>query len=159
MEDQLADSAGLRRVGAGDEHHLDNYDSDFRRGYDGRLVQLEMITQRTILTETGIYMVFSGDCGKIEKKDTWVHLGLNVVATVLLASSNYCMQLLSAPSRTEVDKAHAKQKWLDVGIASVRNLRFLRKKKVASWWLLGISSIPLHLVSVPSVKPPPLTAS
>lgn len=91
-------------------------------------------------------MVYSGDCGKIETKDTWVHLGLNVVATVLLASSNYCMQLLSAPSRTEVDKAHAKQKWLDVGIASVRNLRFLRKKKVLLWWILGISSIPLHLV-------------
>ena len=91
-------------------------------------------------------MVYSGNCHKIEKKDTWVHLGLNIVATVLLASSNYCMQLLSAPSRSEVDKAHAKQQWLDIGIASVRNLRHLRKKKMVLWWILAMSSIPLHLV-------------
>jgi hypothetical protein len=101
-----------------------------------------------VLNPTGIYMVFAGDCGSVERKDTWVHLGLNIVATVLLASSNYCMQLLSAPSRSELDKAHAKQKWLDVGIPSVRNLRFLRKKKAVLWWILGVSSIPLHLVSV-----------
>ncbi|KIW64190.1 hypothetical protein PV04_09143 [Phialophora macrospora] len=94
----------------------------------------------------GIYMVYAGNCRSVETKDTWVHLGLNVVATVLLASSNYCMQLLSAPSRTELDKAHAKQKWLDIGIPSVRNLRFLRKKKVVLWWILGLSSVPLHLV-------------
>ena len=94
----------------------------------------------------GIYMVYWGSCSKTETKDTWVHLALNVVATGLLASSNYCMQLLSAPSRTEVDKAHAKQRWLDIGIPSVRNLSSLRRKKALLWWLLGLSSIPLHLV-------------
>jgi hypothetical protein len=93
-------------------------------------------------------MVVQGDCKAVETKDTWVHLGLNTVATILLASSNYCMQLLSAPSRAEIDKAHAKQKWLDIGIPSVRNLRHLNKKKAILWWILGISSIPLHLVSV-----------
>lgn len=96
----------------------------------------------------GIWMVYAGSCVATENKDTWVHLGLNVVATILLASSNYCMQLLSAPSRREVDKAHANRKWLDIGIPSVRNLGSLSKKKVMLWWLLGISSIPLHLVSV-----------
>ncbi|KAJ9604505.1 hypothetical protein H2200_011341 [Cladophialophora chaetospira] len=98
---------------------------------------------------TGMKMM-GGNCKKVETKDTWVHLGLNVVATALLASSNYCMQLLSSPSRSEVNKAHAKQKWLDIGIASVRNLRFLRKKKIVLWWILGISSVPLHLVLVTS---------
>ena len=93
-------------------------------------------------------MVYSGNCEKIETRDTWVHLALNVVATVLLASSNYCMQLLSAPNRTEVDKAHAKQKWLDVGIASVRNLRYLKRMKLVLWWVLAISALPLHLVYI-----------
>ncbi|KAH0842981.1 hypothetical protein FOPE_07835 [Fonsecaea pedrosoi] len=94
----------------------------------------------------GIYMVYAGSCTKTEMKDTWIHLALNIVATVLLASSNYCMQLVSSPTRSELDKAHAKQRWLDVGIPSIRNLGSLRKKKVILWWLLGISSIPLHLV-------------
>ena len=93
-------------------------------------------------------MVFKGDCEVVERKDTYVHLALNLVATVLLASSNYCMQLLSAPSRTELDKAHARQKWLDVGIASVRNLRYLKKKKLILYLVLFCSSIPLHLVWV-----------
>lgn len=94
----------------------------------------------------GVYMVYWGSCKSTETRDTWVHLALNLVATILLASSNYCMQLLSSPSRSEVDKAHAKRKWLDIGIPSVRNLSSLRKKKVILWWILGISSIPLHLV-------------
>jgi len=96
----------------------------------------------------GVYMVYWGSCKATETKDSWVHLALNIVATVLLASSNYCMQLLSSPSRSEVDRAHAKRKWLDIGIPSVRNLTSLRRKKAVLWWILGISSIPLHLVYV-----------
>ncbi|KIV87479.1 hypothetical protein PV11_03022 [Exophiala sideris] len=94
----------------------------------------------------GIYMVYEGSCSLTEEKDTWVHLALNAIATTLLASSNYCMQLLTSPSRREVDKAHAKRRWLDIGIPSIRNLGSLSKKKVVLWWLLGISSIPLHLI-------------
>lgn len=104
--------------------------------------------------EDGVYMVYWGSCQETEKKDTWVHLGLNIVATVLLASSNYCMQLLSSPSRSEVDRAHAKRKWLDVGIPSIRNLSSLRRKKIILWWILGISSVPLHLVYLLSPTPP-----
>ncbi|KIX08225.1 uncharacterized protein Z518_02881 [Rhinocladiella mackenziei CBS 650.93] len=104
-----------------------------------------IVTTGSDMTD-GIWMVYRGSCSATETKDTWVHLGLNVVATVLLASSNFCMQLLSSPSRSEVDKAHVNRKWLDIGIPSLRNLGSLRRKKVALWWLLGISSIPLHLV-------------
>ena len=96
----------------------------------------------------GVYMVYEGSCSKTQTKDSWVHLCLNIVATILLASSNYCMQLLTSPTRSEVDRAHAKRTWLDIGIPSIRNLGSLRKKKVALWWMLAISSVPLHLVFV-----------
>ncbi|RVX74197.1 hypothetical protein B0A52_02029 [Exophiala mesophila] len=96
--------------------------------------------------QDGVYMVYKGSCREIETKDAWIHLALNFVATVLLASSNYCMQLLSSPTRSEVDRAHSKQKWLDIGIPSLRNLTSLSKKKVTLWWILGLSSVPLHLV-------------
>lgn len=94
----------------------------------------------------GIGMVFRGSCEDAEQSDTMIHLAINVIATVLLASSNYCMQLLSAPSRSEIDEAHAQGRWLDIGIPSVRNLRLVTKKKIILWWMLGVSSLPLHLV-------------
>ncbi|KIW60409.1 hypothetical protein PV05_00625 [Exophiala xenobiotica] len=96
--------------------------------------------------KNGVYMVYEGSCSQTQVKDTWVHLCLNMVATILLASSNYCMQLLTSPSRSELDRAHAKRKWLDIGIPSIRNLGSLSKKKVALWWMLAISSVPLHLI-------------
>jgi hypothetical protein len=68
------------------------------------------------------------------------------LSTVLLSGSNYCMQCLSAPSREEVNAAHAKGKWLDIGIPSVHNLKSISMKKVGLWWCLGLSSVPLHLM-------------
>jgi hypothetical protein len=93
-----------------------------------------------------IAQIYRGDCARVEKFNTWVHLAINVLSTVLLSGSNYCMQCLSAPSRKEVNAAHAKGKWLDIGIPSVHNLRRISKKKVGLWWCLGLSSVPLHLM-------------
>lgn len=56
------------------------------------------------------------------------------------------MQILSAPTRKEIDKAHARKRWLDVGVPSVRNLNNVAGRKVLMWWLLALSSIPLHLM-------------
>jgi hypothetical protein len=94
----------------------------------------------------GIAQVFSGNCLQTEKINTWLHLGINAVSTMLLSSSNYCMQILSAPTRKDIDKAHARKKWLDIGIPSVRNLTNVAIKKTVLWWLLALSSIPLHLM-------------
>lgn len=77
-----------------------------------------------------------------------VHFGINVVSTLLLGSSNYCAQLLAAPTRSEVDTAHDKGDWLDIGVPSLRNLwkkRIARNRK-AAWTLLMISSVLLPLV-------------
>jgi hypothetical protein len=46
--------------------------------------------------------VFTGDCGKTKSLNTWLHLTINVLSSVLLAGSNYCMQVLTAPSRKDV---------------------------------------------------------
>ena len=87
-----------------------------------------------------------GNCDRTRKLNFWIHLGINILSTLLLGCSNYSMQCLSSPTRKEIDKAHARHAWLDVGIPSFRNLRRLSKCRVALWWLLAISSIPLHLL-------------
>jgi hypothetical protein len=56
------------------------------------------------------------------------------------------MQTVSAPMREDLDKAHARGKWLDIGIPSVRNLLCIEKKRVLIWLCLGLSSVPLHFV-------------
>ena len=55
------------------------------------------------------------------------------------------MQCLSAPTRKEVDEAHAKGKWLDIGVPSVRNLTNIAKPRVGMWLGLALTSLPLHL--------------
>ena len=93
-----------------------------------------------------ILVFYRGDCHDVERTNTWVHLAINAVSAVLLSASNYCMQCLSAPTRKQVDKAHAEGKWLDVGVPSIRNLGAISPGKLLVWWILGFSSVPLHLL-------------
>ncbi|KAK5050551.1 hypothetical protein LTR84_003832 [Exophiala bonariae] len=77
---------------------------------------------RSVSSGLGVVSIFTGDCGTVQTMDLWVHLAINILSTLLLGGSNYCMQCLSAPTRMDVDAAHKKGKWLDVGVPSVRNL-------------------------------------
>lgn len=87
-----------------------------------------------------------GDCDYVKKVNTAGHVVINVLSTALLAASNYSMQCLSAPSRTEVDDAHRRRTWLDIGTPSLRNLASIPRRRRVLWLLLGISSLPLHLL-------------
>ena len=87
-----------------------------------------------------------GDCGRIKNLNRVLHILINFLSTILLSGSNYCMQCLSAPTRIEVDKAHAEKRWLDIGVPSLRNLRHIRARRLYLWLLLGLSSIPVHFL-------------
>ena len=94
----------------------------------------------------GLIEVYKGSCDKVQQLDIWTHLGINALSTLLLGGSNYCMQCLCAPTRAEVDRAHSRGKWLDIGVPSVRNLKRVSRRKTYLWWMLGLSSVPLHLL-------------
>lgn len=96
--------------------------------------------------DDGNRVLFDGDCGTVNTIKTWSHLAINVVSTLILSTSTVCMQCLSAPTRAEVDEAHRMGKWLDVGILSTRNLRNIPAVRIFLYTLLGITSIPLHLL-------------
>ena len=95
---------------------------------------------------SSLVKLYDGDCHKVETMDIWVHLAINALSTLLLGGSNYCMQCLSAPTRQDIDQAHAKGKFLDVGVPSIRNLRSIPVCKAVLWLALGLSSVPLHLM-------------
>ncbi|KAI0546431.1 hypothetical protein F4679DRAFT_575509 [Xylaria curta] len=63
-----------------------------------------------------------------------------------LASSNFFMQVLNAPSRDELDMAHRRGKWLEIGVSSMRNLFIVSKFKTWCWLGLSITSFPIHLL-------------
>ena len=107
---------------------------------------LTIWASRTYGVSGGFGTIQRGNCDRTKKLSLWLHLAINVLSTTLLSASNYCMQCLSSPTRQDIDKAHARSKWLDIGVPSVRNLREIERKRVILWWLLAISSLPLHLM-------------
>ncbi|KAI1088858.1 hypothetical protein F5B19DRAFT_469866 [Rostrohypoxylon terebratum] len=108
-------------------------------------------------SQNGVGTMYEGDCNKVKTLDQWFHLLINVLATGMLSASNYCMQLQAAPTRRDIDRAHEAEahrqnpnhsegRWLDIGVPSLRNLRYVSNWRRAGWALLGLSSIPIHLM-------------
>ncbi|KAI0388611.1 hypothetical protein F5Y17DRAFT_452151 [Xylariaceae sp. FL0594] len=95
-----------------------------------------------------VLFFYANDCGggSVTNLDTALHILINIASTLVLASSNFFMQILNAPSREEVDEAHAKGSWLDIGVASPRNGLRVSRFKLACWTTLLLSSVPIHLV-------------
>jgi len=90
--------------------------------------------------------LYDRSCSRIQGINTTVHLVINILSSILLGASNYTMQILTAPTRIEVDRAHSKSTWPDIGIPSTRNLGHISRKRLICWLCLGLSSAPLHLL-------------
>ena len=60
----------------------------------------------------------------------------------------YCpevtQQCLAAPTRSEIDAAHTRRQWMDIGIPSIRNLFRIKAERML-WIAIGITSVLLHL--------------
>jgi hypothetical protein len=94
----------------------------------------------------GVGSIYQGDCVTVQRLDTCAHLLINLLGTGMLMASNYCMQLQAAPTRENVDQAHKSGYWLDIGVPSVRNLRWVSKSRQLCWLLLAVSSVPIHFM-------------
>jgi hypothetical protein len=108
------------------------------------LINLVVTVWGSTARSSGILL--EGECEYVELLNTGLHVFINVLSTILLSGSNYCMQCLSAPTREEVNKAHARKRWLDIGIPSIRNVKHLSMRRIILWILLAITSLPLHLL-------------
>jgi hypothetical protein len=93
--------------------------------------------------------LISGDCDAVKSADTWLHLLINILSTLILFGSSVFMQLLGSPTRRDIDRAHAQRRQLDVGVTSFRNLFGISKRRVILWVILALSALPVHLLYVP----------
>ncbi|KAF1344838.1 hypothetical protein BDV97DRAFT_373196 [Delphinella strobiligena] len=73
----------------------------------------------------GSSTVFEGSCSLMKRITLWANLTINILSTLLLGASNNCAQLLTSPTRKDVDLAHIKGKWLDTGVPSTRNISII----------------------------------
>lgn len=88
--------------------------------------------------------IYHGNCTTAGRIDTGLHLLINGLSTLLLGASSMCMQFLASPTRTVIDIAHSQRQWVDTGIPSFHNLRFVPKRCVVLWFMLAWTSAPLH---------------
>jgi hypothetical protein len=109
-------------------------------------VLLMIVTASGPKPDRGIGTLYVGSCGIVNKWNLALHLLINILSSILLSASNYAMQILSSPTRSECDKAHARRDWLDIGVNGLRNLTRISWQRRILWTLLGISSIPIHLL-------------
>lgn len=86
------------------------------------------------------------DCATASRWSQGLHFMINIFATALLGASNYYIQRLSACTRAEMDRAHRKDAWVDVGVSGIRNTRFVGRKKLLLWCGLACSSLPIHIL-------------
>jgi len=105
-----------------------------------------VVCAATCEKQQGSASAYQGSCKTTASLLLGSHVGINVLRSALLSASSYCMQILSAPTRTEIDEAHFKHVWVDIGLQSIRNLRRISPRRVMMWWLHVLSSVPLHLI-------------
>lgn len=93
----------------------------------------------------GSTRIFEGSCERASTLNTILHLILNIISTGILASSNFFMQIVTSPSRKEINQSHARLRALKIGLQSPTNIPFLSRIKQICWFILLLSSIPIHL--------------
>ena len=96
--------------------------------------------------DNGIATAWTGSCEQASSIVTILHLLINIMSSLLLASSNFSMQCLSAPTRAEIDRAHMNKQWLSIATPNIRNLAYVSPTKSLLWVILALSSFPLHLL-------------
>lgn len=129
-------------------------------GWRGGLLINTMLTGLILLVHTAFLIwttarfggwravenLYQGRCDVAERLSDVSHAFINILSCVLLGAANYAMQILAAPTRNEIDKAHSYGISLDVGVQSMRNIRFFGNSRIALWIAVSLSSITLHLV-------------
>ncbi|KAJ0124338.1 uncharacterized protein J7T55_005676 [Diaporthe amygdali] len=112
------------------------------------LISLHVVVWAKSGSLDGSQIIYSGSClgNSVGRLNTFLHLLINILSSLVLASTNFFMQVLIAPSRAELDRAHEKGNWLDIGVPSPRNAFRVSKFKTIMWLLFFLSSIPIHLL-------------
>lgn len=90
--------------------------------------------------------VYEGDCDTANRTATGLHILVNVIVLTLTATSSYCCQVLSAPSRARIDIAHSQRVWVSIGSSSFTNIWYAPYWRKVLWILIWGTSIPVQMM-------------
>jgi hypothetical protein len=85
-----------------------------------------------------------GSCDDIRAVNVGLRVAINVIGIVLVAGATYVFQVLTSPTRAEVDRAHRSSRYLDIGVPSFRNLIYISRWRA----LLATLILPLAIGSL-----------
>ncbi|KAI1126490.1 hypothetical protein F5Y10DRAFT_293741 [Nemania abortiva] len=85
-----------------------------------------------------IIYIYNGSCDgyAVPLLNLFLHLLINITSTLVI---------LNAPSREELDAAHSKGTWMEIGVSSIRNIFRVSGFKRWCWFGLALTSLPIHL--------------
>ncbi|WYZ41901.1 hypothetical protein EsH8_V_000796 [Colletotrichum jinshuiense] len=90
--------------------------------------------------------IYKGSCATADQVKIGLFVAINVVTIVLLAAANYVFQVLSSPTRIEMEMAHDGRRWVDFGIPSFRNLRFISKPRVVMTAIIMLAAVSTQVI-------------
>jgi hypothetical protein len=88
----------------------------------------------------GVAEVFSGSCLQASRVVTYAQIATNAFAILLFAVGTHATQLLLSPTRTEVEYAHARDRWLHIGVGGLRNMKWVHKRRLMKAVVLLMTS-------------------
>lgn len=110
------------------------------------VVCIALAASRGLFTGQEPGVIAQGKCSRVSSLSAGLNALVNVLGLVLVAGANYAAQTLASPTRSDVDRAHAKQGWLDIGIPSLRNLAGISKGRAALSASVLVIALGGHLV-------------
>ncbi|KAL0942169.1 uncharacterized protein CTRU02_200054 [Colletotrichum truncatum] len=90
--------------------------------------------------------LFGGSCSKSEDIKIGLFVAINVITIILLATANYVFQVLSSPTRIEIEMAHDAHRWVDIGVPSLRNLRFVSNPRVVLTVIIMLAAVSTQVI-------------
>lgn len=114
---------------------------------------LSITLSRPGSTITEAKIIFSGKCSTSNRLDLFLQFVINIFSTCVLASSNFFMQIVSSPTRKEIDHAHRSLHSLEIGVSSFKNLGALSWFKILTWVGLFLTSVPIHILFNSAIYP------
>lgn len=97
-------------------------------------------------------LIYQGTCAEVNSLNSWLHVPISILSMLMLSASNYCMQLQVSPTRASLDEAHGAGDWLDIGLHTLRNVRYARGWRRISWAILALTSLPISVLWVSSYR-------
>ncbi|KAI4719237.1 hypothetical protein E4T48_04552 [Aureobasidium sp. EXF-10727] len=89
----------------------------------------------------GVAEVFSGSCPRASQVAAFAYFATSGFAVLLFAAGSHAVQLLLSPTRNEVENAHARDRWVHIGVGGVRNIRWIPKRRLIRAILLTATSV------------------